>query len=127
MFNISKIIFSFFLLITTVNAQKEKTAEQISSEQIANGLQIVPHPVLYKCSKKSADVLTVYFYNQTKLPTVVVNYDTEQFILYRTESGSGVHYISDKAVFWEHHGKAIFNTEDKNLTCRVLKKKPKKS
>jgi D-alanyl-D-alanine carboxypeptidase len=101
---------------------KEKTAEQISSQQIANGSQVVPAPVLYRCSDKPGDVLTVYFYNQTKLPTVVINHVPDQFILYKTESGSGAHYFSDKAEFWEHHGEAIFNVEGKNRTCRVLKK-----
>jgi len=100
---------------------KEKTAEQISAQQISNGSQVVPTPVLYRCSDKPGDVLTVYFYKQTKLPTVVVNHLSDQFMLYITQSGSGAHYLSDKAEFWEHHGEAMFNAEGKGHTCRVLK------
>ena len=131
MFTLSKTLLPafLFLLINTANAHEssakikleKKTAEQISSQQIANGSQVVPAPVLYRCSDEPGDVLTVYFYNQTKLPTVVVNYVPDQFTLYKTQSGSGAHYISDKAEFWEHHGEAIFTVEGKSHTCRAFR------
>jgi len=120
MAHFSKIVLLLFLLLSTVNAQKDKTLEQLSAAQIASGSQVVPKPVLYRCSKKQGDILTVSFYNETELPTVVINYDSKQFMLYRTESGSGARYVSDKAAFWEYHGEANFQTEDKNVTCRVF-------
>ena len=125
MSHFSNIILSLFLLLTTAKAKKDKPLEQLSAAQIASGSQVVPNPVLYKCSKKQEDVLTASFYNETELPTVVINYDSKQFMLYRTKSGSGARYVSDKAAFWEHHGEANFQTEDKNVTCRVFKNNTK--
>lgn len=108
----------------SVECISRKMQERISTLQIEGGLQVVPAGVIYKCDDKST--LTVYFYNDTQIPSAMINQGTsqglKQDLAYITESGSGSKYMSDSLEFWEHHGEATLIRNKKETKCKVYKK-----
>lgn len=91
---------------------------RISQLQIAGGLVEVPEAVYYKCDGKKENTLTVYFYNTTQIPTVVLNLPLKQEMAYSSMSGSGAKYTSEDIEFWEHHGEATLKHNGRTLKCK---------
>lgn len=64
---------------------------RITELQIKGGQLMVPSPLLYQCGKALS--LTVYFYNDGKLPAAVINLgDDQQVMAYGAPTGSGTRY-----------------------------------
>ena len=96
---------------------------RISQLQISGGQVVVPEAVYYKCDGKTDNSLTVVFYNNVQLPTVVLTLPSEQYIAYAAMSGSGAKYISKEIEFWEHHGDATLNYHGKSIRCKKFTNK----
>jgi len=91
---------------------------RITQLQIDTGAVPVPDPAAYRC--KNGGRLTVFFYNDTFVPSVVVNSDDARYLLLRSESGSGAKYRGDGVEFWEHHGEATLVAHGKKSVCREV-------
>jgi uncharacterized protein len=83
--------------------------------QIEAGVVPVPEPVGYHCG--DGGQLTVFFYNATTIPSVLIKRGDTQFRLLRVPSGSGAKYHGGDVEFWEHHGEATLIVHDQKSIC----------
>lgn len=91
---------------------------RITELQIKGGQQMVPAPILYQCGKDLT--VTAYFYNDTKLPTAVINLEPEQQVLaYAVPTGSGARYEGQNLSFWTKGQEALLGRYGQpDLNCQ---------
>jgi len=90
---------------------------RITQLQIRTGYFMVPEVVIYQCD--SSERLAVYFYNETKIPTAVINDAGAQFFAYQTTAASGAKYQGRNELLWIKGNEAQWQMLDKKQTCTV--------
>ena len=98
---------------------EEEYRRRITQLQVESGMVPAPAPVGYRCEDGSQ--MTVFFYNSTAIPAVLIRRGDKQFHLLRTFSGSGAKYHGDDVEFWEHHGEATLLVPGRKHICREQK------
>ncbi len=93
---------------------------RISELEIDSGSLTVPKAVLYHCGTNKKDLLTVYFYKEALVPTVVLNHHDTQSIAYIAPSGSGAKYINEDLLFWEHQQEVTLKEKGVTLHCQKI-------
>lgn len=85
---------------------------------IADPATVSPPVVAYRCPA-DAGPLTAQFYNQFDPPTAVLNWKSNEEILFLEPSGSGARYGRQGSEYWEHQGEVKLELNGTNFVCRA--------
>ena len=77
---------------------------------------MVPSPVTFVCEDDV--LLTVYFYQDTKLPAAIMNRGLEQRLMFLTSSVSGAQYAGQNATFRSKGPDAKLSWTQADTHCR---------
>lgn len=94
---------------------------RIAELQIKGGQLMVPTPINYQCGHKVS--LSIYFYNEAKLPAAVINLsegaNLQQVFAYAVPSASDARYEGQNLTFFTEGNEATLERYDQpTLTCR---------
>lgn len=91
---------------------------RITELQIQAGSIMVPKASVFECGNKQ--ILTAYFYNNTQLPTAVLNFGDERINAYQAVSASGVKYDGRNVGIWNKGDEATLTWYDKEFNCKEI-------
>lgn len=93
--------------------------QRITELEVKTGDVLVPAAVNYTCDDGRR--LSVYFYNNTRLPSLMLNDGEDQMLLYRKASGSGVRFTGRNVEFWDKGTQARYSrAQGGMLQCEAL-------
>jgi uncharacterized protein len=91
---------------------------RITELQIQAGSVMVPKASVFDCGDQK--MLTVYFYNNTQLPTAVLNFADEQINAYQALAASGAKYDGRNVSVWNKGNEAALTWYDKTYQCKEV-------
>lgn len=102
---------------------------RITELEIRTAENMVPAAQTFACS--DGEQVTVYFYNDTEIPAMVINSHSEQEFLYRATAASGAKYQGRNIMFWQKGSSAQLQWNGRQVNCEpasslVEKKAPER-
>ena len=91
---------------------------RITELQIMSGSIVVPKAVVFDCDENR--IITAYFYNDTQIPSAVLNLNTEQSLALVSPSASGAKYEGQNVSFWNKGREATVNWKGQDLSCHEI-------
>ncbi len=92
---------------------------RITELQVSTGALVVPKATLFQCADNS--LLTVYFYDGTKIPAAVINQTPNQYFAFNTPTKKGAMYVARNESLWLTGDSAVWQIMDKEIKCQKKK------